>query len=92
MMYGLDDNKLYPSVPACLHIFDRDRNVDGTLNIDITAAGAGVLNVGGESITVDREVKTFSVRLPFMSDVPISADGGTVQIYAYSTDKISSGS
>ena len=85
MMYGLDDNALYPSVPAYIEIFDDGRNTDGQLAIRITASGSGTLYVNNVEITLDRQARTYELTIPFRKVVPVRAENGTVQIFGYST-------
>ncbi len=85
MIYGLDDNSLYPGVEGYLHIFDSDRNQDGVLQLQISASGNGSLVINGERIAVDNQRKTYEITQPYIDDIPIAAEGGTIQIYGYST-------
>lgn len=87
MLFGMDDNSLYPGTPAYLHIFDKDRNADGTLTVSVSASGSGTLTIGGETIALDQQRQSYTVTVPFAERVPVSAEGGTAQIYGYSTQK-----
>ena len=87
MMYGLDDDDLYPGVTGYIRVFDESRNADGTLKITITASGSGILSVGGERIELTGQKETYECTVPFATDITVTAEGGTARIYGYSTLK-----
>ena len=87
MMYGLDDNALYPGISGTIHIFDEDRNIDGKVTINLTVSGNGILSVGEERITVSGQNQTYEVTIPYRKMIPVSAENGTIQILGYSTRK-----
>ena len=87
MMYGLDDNALYPGIPGVIHIFDDDRNIDGKVTIHLTASGNGILTVGEERIAVNGQEQTYEVTIPFRKVIPLSAENGTILILSYTTTK-----
>ena len=87
MMYGLDDNALYPNVQGYIHIFDDNRNIDGYVTVEFTASGPGTFKVNGEKIELDRSTKTFEVTIPYKKLIPVNAENGTIQILSYSTRK-----
>ena len=87
MMYGLDNNALYEDEVGYIDIFDDSRNIDGSLIITITAQGDGVLNIGGNKLTMESTEKTYEVTVPFSSSVTIKAEKGTVEILRYTTQK-----
>ena len=87
MMYGLDDNALYPGISGSIHVFDNDRNIDGKITIELTASGNGVLSVGEEKIPVSGQEQNYEVTIPFREVIPVSAENGTIRIHSYSTRK-----
>ena len=91
MLYGLDDNSLYPGETGYLQIFDGDRNIDGTLSVSIVAAGEGTLNVNGNRVAVELQAKTYEFSIPYSEMVPIVAEDGVIQIFGYTTQKPSDG-
>ena len=89
MMYGLDDNALYDGKTGYIEVFDENRNIDGNLVLNVTAYGRGILHVGNQQIAVEAEEKTYQVTLPFTNTVVIRAEGGTVMLVQYTTEKVS---
>ena len=87
MMFGLDDNALYAGKDGYIHIFDSRRNIDGNLNLTITAYGEGVLNIGGTALQMEAAAKTYEVTVPFKRLISFTAENGTVQILGYETQK-----
>ena len=87
MMYGLDANALYPDVTGYIQIYDDSRNIDGYVHLSITASGGGALIVGSERIELGQRAQTYEITVPYMAMIPFNTDGGTVQIYTYSTEK-----
>ncbi len=87
MLYGLDDNTLYAEKEGYLHIFDTNRNQNGTLFLQITAYGAGTLRVQDQQIELSKEQKTYWIQVPFASVITVGAEGGNVMILSYSTGK-----
>ena len=87
MMYGLDDNALYPSAPGYIHIFDEKRNIGGSITLSLTARGSGTLNIAGEKFEVDNQIKTYETTIPYQAVIPVNAENGTVQILSYTTRK-----
>jgi len=89
MMYGLDDNALYPSAPGYIHIFDDNRNINGTITLSLQAFGNGILNISGEKVKVESHVNTYEVTIPYQTVIPVNAENGTIQILSYNTRKSS---
>ena len=87
MIYGLDDDSLYSGSTGLLRVFDSGRNVDGLLKIKMNVSGDGALLVGGERLALESGKNTFELELPFAETVSLAAEGGTVQIHGYSTQK-----
>ena len=87
MMYGLDDNSLYPGVEGYIRVFDDDRNMCGFLHVTITAAGNGYLCIGDQRITLAEQKQTYECTVPFSKMIKITAEEGTAQIFTYSTRK-----
>ena len=87
MMYGLDDNRLYPDVKGYIHIFDDDRNLDGVLHLTITASGKGNLCIGDQRIALSEQKQAYECVVSYSKMIPVTAEEGTVQIYTYSTQK-----
>lgn len=87
MMYGLDDNSLYPGNVGFLHVFNDNRNVDGFLYLQITASGSGSLNINGERIALSEQVQVYDCKIPYANLINLTAEDGTAYIYGYSTQK-----
>ena len=87
MLYGLDDNSLYPGESGFIHIFDGNRNVDGSLYLQITASGSGYLNINGERIALSEQVQVYDCKIPYTQLINLTAEDATVYIYGYSTQK-----
>ena len=85
MMYGLDDQSLYPGNPGYIHVFDDHRNIGGSIILNITAYGNGILAVDGQEITVQPKAETYEIVLPFKKVISVQAKGGPVQILQYTT-------
>ena len=87
MMYGLDDNSLYPGVTGYIHIFDGGRDLGGSLRLSITAAGSGYLCIGKERFALAEQRQTFECSVPYSQLISVTAEDGVAQIYGYSTQK-----
>lgn len=87
MMYGLDENALYDGNRGCIRIFSDDRNIDGTVRLHITAYGDGILHIADRTIEPDRQSREYLVVLPYQTTISLMAEGGTVEIVSYTTEK-----
>ena len=87
MMFGLDDNKLYDGNTGYLHVFSDDRTIDGNLYLKLTASGSGTLKFGQQTVEISSQRKTYEIAVPYKRFIEFMADGGTVSIESYSTQK-----
>ena len=87
MMFGLDKNALKTDTPAQIRIYDSNRNIDGNLILNITVSGNGTLVIGENQLKPEGKTKTFTLTLPFKNTVNMKAEGATVQVLSYSTQK-----
>ena len=85
MMYGFDNNDLYPGKQGFLQIFDDGRNINGTLRLTVTAAGHGDLLIGETRISLTPSAEIYEITLPFRKRYELRALDGIVRVYSYST-------
>ena len=86
MMYGLDDNLLYEDTPGYIHIYIENRNIDGLIKLRITASGNGNLIVGGSTISLTEQMRTYELSVPFTTLLTMKAEGGNAEILTYETE------
>ena len=85
MMYGLDDDTLYPDVGGYIHIYDQNRNIGGNIYLTITASGNGKLKIGSKTISLESQEKSYEVTIPFSEYISLTAEDKAVNIKSYST-------
>lgn len=87
MMYGLDKNALLVDTPSQIRIYDKNRNIDGNLILTLTISGNGTLVIGDNRLSPEGKTKAYTLTLPFKNTVNLKAEGATVQVIRYTTQK-----
>lgn len=87
MLFGMDDDMLYPDSDGCLRIFSENRSIDGSVVLSVTASGGGVLHVGDRTVETGPETKTYEISVPFANEIAVYAEGSAVRILRYETKK-----
>lgn len=81
-LYGLNGNHLESGSQAYLLVFGGRGD---TLEIELTALGAGTLKIGDESFALTPEWQTFSASVHNSSAIPVSVEGVGAEILTYTT-------
>ncbi len=85
IMYGMDDDVLPEDTTGYIAVLNENRNLDGKMVLTMTAAGEGIIDVGGAKVQLSENERRYEITLPFDRFIELKPEGGPVEILEYST-------